>query len=487
VPSTDYDLLIIGSGFGGSVCALRAADAGLRVAVLERGRRMTPAAFEEMAEGRQPLLRSRGRGGLIDWASTRGLASVAASAVGGGSHLYTAVTVPAPPEIFDRHWPEGFDYLKLVPYYDRVAEIIAPTRVPICLPRTSVLETAGRSLGRTVTRLPLAMDWPVDTARLAGAPETIGLRREAIDWIRGGTVARKRTLDTTYLARAEAAGATIKPLHEVHLITPARGGYQVHFRRWVGGDRFDGSLIAPKVVVAAGTLSTVRLLLECRERERTLPKISASLGERFFTNGDLGALLIGSESQIGRDSGPPVTAWLDDWEANRLYIMESGLLPRMPRLVLAAMRAIGRGDRRRRHKGAHPWAFGVMGFDEEPGRLVLDSAGRLCRVSALRHVSPFVETGISRLREVADALGAVLVILPKRLLAARPTTVHPLGGAALADSPVKGVVDPFGRVFGCDGLYVADGSLLPTPVGRAPSMTIAALAEYIVERLLQRC
>ncbi len=92
----DCDLLIVGSGFGGSVCALRGVEAGLRVVVLERGRRMDAAAYDDLADGKTNLFHRRSTPGLIELHRRRGLMAVTGSAVGGGSHLYTGVTVPAP-------------------------------------------------------------------------------------------------------------------------------------------------------------------------------------------------------------------------------------------------------------------------------------------------------------------------------------------------------------------------------------------------------
>jgi cholesterol oxidase len=134
--------------------------------------------------------------------------------------------------------------------------------------------------------------------------------------------------------------------------------------------------------------------------------------------------------------------------------------------------------------GGRIWSFGVMGFDDSSGQIALDSASRLRHTHNPCRAEPFHAARLKRLRELASACGARLLHLPSRGALQTPYTVHPLGGAAMADSPQRGVVDSDGQVFGYPGLYVADGSILPTPIGCAPSMTIAALAERISEHLI---
>lgn len=479
----DCDVLIVGSGFGGSVCAMRAAAAGRMVIVLERGPRLTPDLREQMAEGSRPLLYAPGGSGPIERARVRGLAAVTANAVGGGSQLYTSVTVPAPESIFRTGWPDGLNAETLRPYYRRVHEMISPTPIPQCLGRTRALEAAGNSLGGEVTRLPLAMDWPTDTTCMNHALPGLSMRREVTTWLQGGAIARKRTLDQTYLAQAEGAGAQIRPLHEVTVIERLPGGYQVRFRRYEGGGARKESLTARQVVLAAGALGTVRLLLYCRDCACTLPDLSPALGERFFTNGDFGGLLIGYVAGLARDSGPPVTAWVDWWEPDRLYLMETGLLPPLPKLFARALGILAPSMPGKGRAQTAVWSFGVMGFDDTPNRLSLDRGGRLTLIRPRRDASVFHERTMARMAELAAELKAKLIVPPKSLAPPGSVTVHPLGGAAMADDPQAGVTDSSGGVFGFPGLFVADGSLLPTPVGRAPSMTIAALAERVAERL----
>lgn len=482
----DCDLLIIGSGFGGSVAACRAAEAGLRVIVLERGRRMSPDVYEDMAEGRVPIFHGDGKPGLMELHRLKGLLALTANAVGGGSNVYTAVTIRPPAEIFDDRWPGGLSFEALAPCYDRVEAMIAPTPVPGTLSRMRALEAVGGRMKTDVTRLPLSMDWPADAAALGERPGTDGVYRELSTWLRGGRAARKRTLSQTYLATAEQHGAEIRPLHEVSTIAPIGDDYRIDYRRYEDGVWGDGVLTASCVVLAAGTLNTVRLLLNCRNELKTLPRLSAVLGRGFYTNGDFGGLLTAPAIELDPDAGPPVTAWIDRWQQDRLYLMETGLVPYdfgsfagllNPASWFSGMRLAP--------VKRTTWSFGVMGGCDNPGRLEIGRRGALVhRHDAARGTDFFRRTMVA-LRELADAAGGKLLTPPAVLARRLPITVHPLGGAAMAESPEAGVTNPFGEVFGHPGLFITDGSLLPVPTGAPPSMTIAALAEYVIERMLR--
>jgi cholesterol oxidase len=484
----NFDLVIVGSGFGGAVCALRAAHAGLRVLVLERGRRMTPHAYELLATGRLPAFHSRKGPGLIELHRLSGLVAVDASAVGGGSHIYTAVTVPAPREVFDESWPVGVCSDSLAPYYARVAEMISPTPIPQVLSRTTALEELGRRLVAPVTRLPLAMVWPSDLSKLHHRPSPNGVLPELSAWLQGGHAARKRTLAQTYLPQAEALGASILPLHEVQAIIHQRGGYNVQYCCLHDGQWRDGEVHSPRVAVAAGALGTVGLLLRCRDTFKTLPELSPALGQRVFTNGDFGGLLIEPTPAPSLDAGPPVTAWIDHWADGRLFVMETGLIPYDVGSFAGLLNpARWLGGLQLTPNKACTWSFGVMGFEANPGAFKLSRRGKLIHRRDPAGSIAYRQRMTAVLTQFADAARARLVTPPAFIANRLPITVHPLGGAVMADGPDRGVVNPLGEVFSYPGLYVLDGSIVPTPTGVPPSMTIAALAERIAENLIKQC
>lgn len=479
----DCDVLIVGAGYGGSVCALRAAEAGLHVVVLERGRRMDDAAYDALTVGQTPLMHSSQRVGLGEVPRIEGLVSLVGCAVGGGSHINTAVAVPANDEIFASGWPAGITAEGMRPYFDRVLNMVNPRPMPCALPRTGELERIGEVLGRKVTRLPLSIE-DVNEASLEsrGSGDDLSTRLRIVSWLRGGAIVRKRTIDQTYLAAAERAGAMIRPLHEVKTLQPFEGGFRVDYEHASNDGAVPGTFSSRRVILAAGTLGTLRLLLRCRDEFKTLPALSPMLGRRFFTNGDLGAVLVGPCEGGQHDGGPPVTAWMDLWPEDRLYLMEIGRLP-LPPIIDRAFGILRpfNGARKKGH-----WLIGVMGYDESTLTILRRDNGRfLCRRDTPRQ-SNFDERVLRRLRELADAAGASLLLPPRWFLDRWAVTVHPLGGAAMADSRESGVTNANGEVFGYRGFLIADGSLLPTPIGRPPSMTIAALAERVAEHLVSR-
>ncbi len=235
-------------------------------------------------------------------------------------------------------------------------------------------------------------------------------------------------------------------------------------------------------------MGTTKLLLQCRDAHKTLPHLSHALGTRFHTNGDSGGLLVEPRPAPTLDGGPPVTAWLDFWRARKLFVMETGLIP-YDTGSLAGLLNPSKWLRGLRLAPAKQciWSFGVMGLEDNPGELRLSRRGKLVHRRDSRRSEDYRRRTMETLGELAAAAEAKLIAPPAMIARLLPVTVHPLGGAVMADSAEAGVVDPLGEVFGHPGLYVADGSIVPTPTGVPPSMTIAVLAERIAENMVTRC
>lgn len=198
--------------------------------------------------------------------------------------------------------------------------------------------------------------------------------------------------------------------------------------------------------------------------------------------------MVGPEPEIAADAGPPVTAWIDLWDRDRLFVMETGLVP-FDVGSFAGLLNPARwfsGIRLAPAKRC-TWSFGTMGADRNAGKLVLGRRGRLRHRHDPGPGAAFCARTQEVLEEIAGITGGRLIVPPSTIVRRMPITVHPLGGAVMAESPDGGVTDPFGEVFGHPGLYVADGSLVPSPTGVPPSMTIAALAERVAEQLILAC
>jgi cholesterol oxidase len=513
----DYDAIVVGSGFGGGIAACRLAEAGQRVVVLERGRRFGKDDFPDKPEQTpeafwHPTLNPDG---LFDLRLMKDLSVLTAAGVGGGSLVYANVQLRAPAEVFMRDWPRAIDRTELDPYYTRTEEALMPREVPEELPKMGAFAAAGRRVGKHAERLPLAVNFQGDRKHpFSGVHQGVCENLGRCDL--GCPVHAKNTVDITYVARAERFGAEVRPLHEVHRLDPpsdASPVWRVGYRELGGGG--EGELAAPVVVLAAGCLGSSRLLLKNRGR---LKSLSPALGSRFSGNGDaLGAAFDPRASDIGdahADYGPSMTSRLDYSQEHGFMLADGGLptnfgglleIVRMVdtlhgwrRLLLRAERllaTLGLSDRSitHRHLRAQPpqrpiadsLVFLMLGREAAEGQMRLT---RLFKCFDIRWSRKPSESLFAAMRDVAEGIASQVDAEPFFALDMWPLsgfiTVHPLGGCPMADHPAEGVVDDTGKVHGYDGLYVLDGSIVPTALGVNPSKTIAALAERGVEKMI---
>jgi len=284
-----YDAVVIGSGFGGSINALRVARSGRQVLVLERGRRYRPGEFPRDVSDvhrlfwrypRHPEFR-----GLYDVRFFSGLAAVVASGVGGGSLIYANIHIRPDADVFDDpRWPASINRGTLDRHYDTVAQMlqIAPVPLHLDLPKRVAFVEAARRLGHAVFDPDEAIKWKADDASDRSAC------RLCAECEFGCQYGAKSTLDLTYLAEAERLDAVVRPEAYVTHVERAIGGYRVHFRDTSRGDGAPGdeAVLGRRVVVSAGTLGTNELLLRCRDVSRTLPRLSSRLGHGYSANGD---------------------------------------------------------------------------------------------------------------------------------------------------------------------------------------------------------
>ena len=423
-----------------------------------------------------------------------------------------------------------------------------PTTEPYAsIPKAGAMQEAARSLGLPAERPELAVlfaasdhEPPVPGAPVLGEnlhklPRSTCRLCGECDI--GCNVGAKNTLDYTFLSDARRAGAHLRTCCEVRTIEPLdsrAGGYRIGYRQHLelaaatpGGELLDPVaepwriVTAQTVVLAAGAIGSTRLLLANRG---ALPGISRALGTRVSANGDAiawvrdasrrtaggakeprhldpsrGPVITTSitvsegRSQSGRgfriqDAGAPLVAdWF--WEA-----LELPKLPwRLRRTIVRSLREAiaGRPDTNLSAELAQLFSDESstllpllgMGRDVPDGRYVLED-GRLELDWSSAPSEAHYEAVEQGFRAIAAALGGDLLTSPGKWLS-RTTTVHPLGGAPMADDPRHGVVDPYGEVFGFPGLFVADGAAMPGPVGANPGYTIAAFADRVADRILE--
>lgn len=501
-----YDAVIIGSGFGGAVVACRLSEAGMRVCLLERGRRWGRSDFPRPGTGNWRWDPPR-ETGIFELRRLGRLEALVASGLGGGSLVYTNVQMRAPEEALEG-WPAELRRAALEPYYRRVEEMLEPAPPPRTLPKMRALEQAARRLGRPDRYEParLAIRWGeegIEEINKHGAAQTGCIYCGMC--VLGCHVHAKNTLDLNYLKRAENCGAHIIALAQAVAIEPLGSGYAVHYRDLSAG--IERSVSGAIVVVSAGTLGSAELLLRCKYLYKTLPALSPRLGYNFSGNGDFFGAVIQSLDRLEPYYGPTVTAMLDYWDDARFFLLEGGLPEafaerwRAPLLRLAwlwnfklklsnILARLGLAEERpapplpgrsAREAAARLMPLFLMGLDASDGRLYLDKKGRLALDWRHGKSLDLFREMKRRMRELGRAAGGLTLISPQWTFRRRLTTVHPLGGCSIGRSLQDGVVDDCGRAFGYRGLYIADGSILRGAIGVPPSMTIAALAERVAE------
>jgi cholesterol oxidase len=516
---SSYDVIVVGSGFGGGVTACRLAEAGLSVCVLERGRRFGRDDFID-SPLKAPSLLFHDRlnpGGLFDVRLMRDVTVITAAGVGGGSLVYANVQLRAPADLFDERWPAAVTRAELDPWYDRTEAALDPVTTPAepALDKVRAFAAMGRHAGKEADLLPIAVHFGE-----ARHHPFSGVAQEGCQNLGrcdlGCPVHAKNTVDITYIARAETHGAEVYASHVVRdLRAPERPGgpWTVGFRDLMR--ERNGTVAAPTVVLAAGTLGSTRLLLRNRRR---LPGLSPALGSRFSGNGDaLGMAFDPGAADVRgarNDHGPVMTSKLDYTADRRLIVADGGLpanfdvlldVARGVNVIKGWRRALVRVRRAMTHVGVsdqrlRPRHVAVRERLADTDALVFlmigrDAADGQMRLTPLLHRLDirWSKAGSAQLfadlERTATELARASDAEPFYALDGGPlstfATVHPLGGCPMADDLAHGVVDDMGRVHGFPGLYVLDGSIIPTALGVNPSKTIAALAERAADRLAE--
>jgi cholesterol oxidase len=518
-----YDAIVVGSGFGGGIAACRLAEANRSVCVLERGRRWGREDFPDSPDNLDDFVWNQANPrGLFDVRLMRDVVVITAAGVGGGSLVYANVQLKAPADVFDDpHWPAAITGESIEPWYQRTEAALEPVTTPPdpALRKMEAFAAAGRHVGKERELLPIAVHFGEPRAHPFSGVQQGGCENLARCDI-GCPVHAKNTIDITYVARAESLGAEVFPLHSAERIEPPdrEGGmWRVGFEDLDSGS--SGSVEARTLVLAAGALGSPRLLLK---NQRRLPKLSSALGTRFSGNGDALGIAFDAKAEdvknARNDFGPVMTSALN-YTADRKLILADGGLPPGFHGILDIARAenvitgVGRWLVRLRNLVAHlGWTdqalsprdlrslemrpgpttpnedaliFLMFGRDAADGRMRLTP---LLRRFDIRWSKAGSQKLFEQLEHTARELAKGVDATPFYALEAGPlgkfTTVHPLGGCPMGDEPHTSVVNDAGRVWDYPGLYVLDGSIVPTSLGVNPSKTIAALAERGMDRML---
>jgi cholesterol oxidase len=366
-----YDVVIIGSGFGGSIPAFRiaraqqAAGKPVSVCVLEKGKRYNLGEFpRDLGRPKEWFWRNEGEQGwrgLIDFRDFRNISVACGSGVGGTSLIYLDVQINAFDSDFQigvkegqPRWPQSVPDWKaeLAPYYRKMEQMMHPSPMPEPGLKARAMKAGARAIGAAdrFRLLDLAVYWGRDGAEPGvlnpdpygwGGPPQYACANCAECFI-GCNTHSKNTLDLNFLWFAEKSGAEVYSQHKVLGVTPQEGGYRVDFRDLRFG--FDGAVLGRKVIVAGGCLGSTEFLLRAKHGYRrkgkyyaaTLPKISDMLGRYFSGNGDFGAVGFETGRIINPMDGPTITATIQyaDKLNGRGFIVEDGGFPDLLRAYM---------------------------------------------------------------------------------------------------------------------------------------------------------
>lgn len=518
----DCDVAVVGSGFGGAVTALRLAEKGYKVVVLEQGRRL---GSEDIQRARTELRQhvwepDLGLHGYFWQKVFRDVGIIGATGVGGGSIVWGAVLLEPPDRVFaDPAWGDGEeDWAEaMAPHYAEAARMLGRVENPFTGEMDDHLRVVAEAVGGAegFGPVPLAIHFgeegvaEPDPFFGGEGPERTGCR------LCGGCLAgcpygSKNTLDLNYLYLAERRGARIEAERQVRSLSPLPGGgYEIKsVHPWEAGVRYE-PLRAGRVVISAGVLGTLELLLRCRDEFGTLPGVSPMLGRQVRTNSEAVSVVLDDDPDADLSRGPAIST--DFHPDERTHITQN--------------RYVGGGKLMR-------WQVGPLVDGSSPGRRAAETIlevlrhparflrsvtaanfeKRLTALTVMQDVESEVAFELARsplrpwkkvmrsrsvpgreapsylpvaneaARVFAEASGGTPLNLLVESAGGRSVTAHILGGAVIAADGERGVIDDSHEVHGHPGLFVADASAIPVNLGVNPSLTITAMAERFAAR-----
>jgi cholesterol oxidase len=516
----DYDVLVIGSGFGGSVTALRLTEKGYRVGVLEAGARFEDKDFADTSfDVTRYLFRPEiGCYGIQRIDTLKDAMILSGAGVGGGSLVYAnTLYEPLPAFYRDPQWRDITDWkAELAPFYDQAKRMLGVVENPLRTPSDDVMEKVAHDMGVGDTFHPTpvgvffggpeqAQGQQVEDPFFGGVGPTRNTCTGCGECMTGCRHNAKNTLVKNYLYLAEKNGAVVHPLTTVETVRPrAGGGYDVAVRFTKAKLRRKAvrrTLTAEQVVFSASALGTQRLLHRMRD-EGHLPGISQRLGYLSRTNSEsiLGA--IAPDTTVDYSQGVAITSSFHPDEHTHIEPVRYGRGSNVMSLLQTVL-TDGDGPAPRWQtwlKEMWREKFNVLDLydlrhwsERAVIALVMQTVdnsittfskrGRLSRrwylSSKQGHGAPnptWIPVANEAVRKMAEILGGKAggsIGEPFN----RPLTAHFIGGCTIGETPQTGVIDPYQRVFNHPGLHVVDGSAISANLGVNPSLTITAQAE----------
>jgi len=514
----DYDVIVIGSGFGGSVAALRLTEKGYKVLVLEAGKRYEDSDFAKNSWRLRKFLWMPQIGcyGIQRIDKLKDVLILSGAGVGGGSLVYAnTLYEPLDPFYKDPAWGHITDWrAELAPYYDQAKRMLGVTTYPYETAADRVVKQVAEEMGvgGTFHHTPVGVLFgepgeKVKDPYFGGAgPDRNGCLNCG-ECMTGCRHNAKNTLVKNYLYLAEAGGAEIRPLTTVTDVRPMGGGadgYEVETRRTNRRFRPHRKIRARQVVFAASTMGTQKLLHRMRDTGQ-LPHISDRLGLLTRTNSEalLGAMA--DERDVDYSEGVAITSSFHPNEHTHVeptrYGRGSNAMALMQTVLTDGSTNTARWKiwlrEMWRQKSRIHKLYDLLHWSERTiialvmqthdnsittytKPTVLGSiTGRKRLTSRQGHGAPnpaFIPEGHEAVQRMAEVMGGTpggTIGEPFNV----PLTAHFMGGCTIGESVESGVIDPYHRLFGHEGLHVVDGSAISANLGVNPSLTITAQAE----------
>jgi cholesterol oxidase len=509
-----YDYLIVGSGFGGSVSALRLCEKGYDVLMLEKGSELTAKDFPETNWNVRkwlwlPLLGFRGFFQLRPFSHVQVLAG---AGVGGGSLTY-ANTLPIPKRSFfaNQAWAGLADWeAELAPHYQTARRMLGAAPTDFLTPADALLQNIAREDGKPETfEKPHVAVFMGEPGKTVPDPYFGGEGPARTGCIKCGACmtgcrhGAKNSLDKNYLHLARKRGLTLHADTEVvHVAPHAEGGYRVRVRQ---GHNFlrrtRTEYRARHVIFSAGALGTNSLLLRLRDDASALPALSPQLGRRVRTNSESLIFVTVPGSQDDHSQGIAINSLLQTDEHSHLEMVRYGRgsgffrMTALPHVggaagflqlfrILLAM--LTHPLRTLRAFLVSDWARATMILlymrsTEGTLRFVRSKLGFMnTEIEGGERPKAAIPEATQLAHRIAAKTGGMAMSAYYEPFLDIPTTAHILGGCCMGDSAESGVIDHRHQVFGYPGLYVIDGSTISANVGVNPSLTICALAERAI-------
>ena len=518
----DFDWLVIGSGFGGSTAALRLAEKGYRVGIIEAGRRFEDQDFAASTWQLRryfwaPFIGCRG---ILRMMPYRDVFVLSGAGVGGGSLVYANTLYRAKPAFFDNpQWAALGDWRQeLEAHYATAEQMLGVNTVPFDSPGDAILRDYAEHCGvaDTFRRTPVGVYFGEPGKDVADpyfggdGPQRTGCTRCGACMV-GCRVGAKNTLCKNYLWFAERKGVEILPDRQVTAIEPlgigdGSNGYRVCMRVPGALGRELRPLTAQGVVVAAGALGTNRLLANCKHRG-SLPRISDRLGHLVRTNSESIVAVTMPDDSIEVWNSVAISSSIHTDQDTHIEVVTYG---RNADAMSSIVTLLTGGGRVRlfswlRTLARHPVRFAKSLWPVAWSRrtlvlLVMQSLDNAIRLrsrkrwlgrgvwlrteqDAERPNPTYIEAANRAAEWVAERYGGTAQSSLLEAVANIPSTAHILGGAVIGSDPEHGVVDRDHRVFGYENLLVCDGSTVPANPGVNPSLTIVAMTERAIAKI----